>query len=75
MGEGMEINTPEELVNAIDQLIITLNRAGRVRFLKWVKDRKRTYDLNYPTGFKVEEKKDDKSYTVTVEPVVQPTVQ
>ena len=48
----MTINTPEELVRAIDSLIMQMSKKQRKEFLGWVKSRRRTHDFNYPTGYK-----------------------
>lgn len=52
----MEINTPQELIVAINNLLAQMDRPTRKRFLMWVKTRRNLYDFNYPMGYKPETK-------------------
>lgn len=73
----MQINKPEDFTNALEHVIAAMDRAGRVRLLKWMKYKKNYYDLNYPLGYKPEqkeEKKDDQSVNAVTEPVILPTL-
>lgn len=48
----MEINSPVEMVKAIDLLLLQMDRQHRKGFLLWVKDRRKQYDMLYPMGWK-----------------------
>jgi hypothetical protein len=56
----MEINSPVEMVKAIDLLLLQMDKQNRKQFLNWVKDRRKQYDFLYPTGWKPPEA-DEKS--------------
>src|ERR1700675_607708 len=48
----MEINSPVEMIKAIDMLILQMDKPHRKQFLAWVKNRRNQYDLLYPMGWK-----------------------
>jgi len=48
----MEINSPVEMVKAIDLLILQMDKQHRKGFLTWVKERRKQYDMLYPMGWK-----------------------
>lgn len=51
----MTINTPEDLVKAINSMLLQMNRPQRKQFLLWVKRRRKEYDFTYPEGWKFKE--------------------
>lgn len=46
----MEINSPQELVTAIHNMVLQMNKKQRKSFLMWVKQLRNRYDVNYPEG-------------------------
>lgn len=46
----MEINSPEEFVQAVNTSLAYMNRAQRKAFIHWVHTRVRGYNFNYPNG-------------------------
>ena len=51
----MQINTPEELVRAIDSLLMQMNKKQRKEFVEWAKSRRRVHDFNYPMGYQIKQ--------------------
>lgn len=47
----MEINSPLDMIKAIDLMVMQMDKTHRKQFLAWVKDRRRQYDLLYPQGW------------------------
>lgn len=65
----MQINSPEELIKAINSLLLQMDRGQRKQFLGWVKARRRTYDFNYPQGYKYKGEDNAKDTTDVAAPV------
>ncbi len=52
----MEINSPDQLMNAIKLLIVQMDRKQRKQFLMWVKRMRNEFDFKFPEGYKIEAK-------------------
>lgn len=48
----MEINSPEEFIQAVNVSLMYMNRDQRITFVRWVKQRVNAYNFNYPQGYK-----------------------
>jgi hypothetical protein len=46
----MEINSPEQFVQAVNASLAYMNKVQRKAFVHWVHDRVRNYNFNYPNG-------------------------
>lgn len=46
----MELNDPRQLIQLIDAMLYSMDKAGRKRFLLWVKQKRKVYDFNFPLG-------------------------
>lgn len=55
----MTLNSPEDLLKAIDLLLLSMDRPQRKLFLKWIKIKRNTYDTNFPMGKKLETLNED----------------
>ncbi len=55
----MTLNSPEDLLKAIDLLLLSMDRPQRKLFLKWIKIKRSTYDTNFPMGKKLETLNED----------------
>ncbi len=49
----MEINSPDQLMGAINLLMLQMNRGQRKQFHNWVKTKINSYNFNYPEGYKI----------------------
>ena len=50
--DGIVLRTPADLVKAMNAMLLQMNRPQRKGFLKWVKEKRRQYDFQYPQGYK-----------------------
>lgn len=46
----MEINTADEMMKAIEELIKAMSRPTRKQFYLWVKQKRKMYDFTHPLG-------------------------
>lgn len=50
----MNLSGPEDLLKAIDLLLLTMEKPQRKLFLQWIKTKRKVYDFNFPNGKKLE---------------------
>jgi hypothetical protein len=65
--EGIVLRTPADLVKAMNAMLLQMNRPQRKGFLKWVKEKRRQYDFQFPEGYKPP-KEEPKNETIISEP-------
>lgn len=50
--DGIVLRTPADLVKAMNAMLLQMNRPQRKSFLKWVKEKRKQYDFQFPQGYK-----------------------
>lgn len=63
----MEINNPNELIQAIQTMLMQMNKPQRKLFLKWVKAKRNDFDFNYPNGYVFKEGTNEKPSIVVTD--------
>lgn len=67
MDTEIVLRTPADLVKAMNAMLLQMNRPQRKGFLKWVKEKRKQYDFQFPEGYKPP-KEEPKNETIISEP-------
>ena len=65
----MNINSPEELLQAVNALMMQMTREQRKHFFAWIKRQRNAHDFNYPQGYTFKEEVNVQP-DCTAEPIV-----
>lgn len=71
----MEINSPDQFIKALANLMMQMDRKQRKKFLEWVKQRRLQYDFQYPEGYKPPVIKETKDADTTAPAIIVPNTE